>query len=153
MMSIFLGVLIAGCATDADVDLSSVVEEVPVEEVFDEHQSPCGEVSTFDLVLNGWVINEAGSPVGGAMLQLEERVWEPGHVHASVQTDEDGMFELSATGLTSVADCWGSALQYWIFGETSDMAGDLPVNTVIVEGMLGANSDAEMVTPLILKWR
>jgi len=81
-------------------------------------QSACGAVSTWDLTVEGVVVDAAGDPIARAVVRLEDRAWTPGDVLGEALSDVHGGFRLPVSGLTAVEDCWGTLLDYVLTGTT-----------------------------------
>lgn len=88
----------------------------------------CGAVSEVDLSITGGVVDAEGRPLPGAQVWLEERNWKPGQVHGEGTADGAGRFAFDAFDLPVVEGCWGSAVSYWLVGETGTLWGEKPMN-------------------------
>jgi hypothetical protein len=105
----------------------------------DSGRGACGDVSTIDLVhISGGVrSSEDQTWVPNVDLALEERNWDPGHVHGTARTDANGQFTLTAEEITVVDGCWGLAVSYWLVGVGAGpydgWAGEKPLNPVLIE--------------------
>jgi hypothetical protein len=89
----------------------------------------CGDVTSIpELTIVGRVRDVDQNWVEGVDLALEERNWSPGTVNGTATSGPGGQFELVATNLTVVEECWGTAVSYWLHGVTDTAEGDKPMN-------------------------
>lgn len=104
-------------------------------------QGACGDVSQIDATITGLVAYEE-APVGAATVRLEERLWEQ-KVYTTEIAGADGRVTLAGTGLWSVEDCWGSAIDYWVVADglapdgVTAVHGEKPVNQYIFNLVFG----------------
>lgn len=87
--------------------------EVEPDDTGEERDGACGDVTTWDVDVYAAVTDEAGTPLESVRVALEERLWAPGELGAGT-TGADGTVVFQAVGVTSVEDCWATALDYWI---------------------------------------
>jgi hypothetical protein len=100
----------------------------------------CGEIGTAPVQVLGELALADGSPAGGAAVRLEERNWNnPIRVFASGTTDPAGRFELAAT-IDTVADCWGTAVDYYVIGELGTAYGERGVNSYLFNAVEGTGA-------------
>ena len=83
-------------------------------EATDSQDGACGEVTTHDVVIRAKVSKPGGAE--GVRVYLDDRAWELAVLGEGV-TDAAGEVEFTAAGVTSVAGCWGTLLDYWIVAE------------------------------------
>lgn len=93
----------------------------------------CGEFSSIDVTITGRVRDTDQQWVAGVDLALEERNWSPGTVHGRSVSDSQGSFSFAASGLPILEDCFGTAIQFWLVGQTDDLSGEKPMNPLIIE--------------------
>src|SRR5688572_17678552 len=84
-------------------------------------EGACGDVSYVDgISAFGEVVDANGAPVAGAAVTLDERVWDNRSVvYGTGTTDAEGKYAFDVdhpdvAGLTSVEECWGTAIDYWV---------------------------------------
>jgi hypothetical protein len=105
----------------------------------------CGDVTLHDLTLLGSVALMNGLPAAGASVWIEDRAWAPqDEVLGQATTDGDGLFTLPITGLTSVEDCWGSALDYVVVAELGDQRGERGVNASLYASIQDGTLQADI---------
>ena len=138
------GLLWSGCKEDEEPSSESTADSEPI--------GACGELSSFDVTVVGRVKDLDNQWVAGVNVALEERNWSPGTIHGASVSDGDGAFSFAASGLPVVEDCWGTAVQYWLVGASGALAGEKPMNPLMVdayESGLGVVDLGEF--PLILR--
>ena len=96
-----------------------------------EPQGACGDVSSIDVSITGTVEDGDGTFLSGVSVWLEERNWNPGTIHGEATSDGAGSFTFQALGLPVVEDCWGTAVQFYLVGETDTLSGEKPMNSPI----------------------
>lgn len=85
----------------------------------DENEgSGCGEVSSFDVTIVAKV-TAGGRPASGYRVFLDDRGWNYTSLGEGT-TDASGEVSFVATGVTSVENCWGTVLNYWVVAEDAD---------------------------------
>ncbi len=80
----------------------------------------CGEASTHDVAITALVTAAAGS-VEGVEVTLDDRGWTNA-ILGSGTTDGRGRVTFTAVGVTSLPNCWGTVLNYWIVAADPDDA-------------------------------
>ncbi|MBT3219647.1 MAG: hypothetical protein HN348_11195 [Proteobacteria bacterium] len=103
--------------------------DVPVD-TDDDSPGACGDVSTWDIWIRARVVQNNAS-VSGADLWLVDRGWEPGTILGQGVTGNNGRVEFEAKDVTSVEDCWGTLLDYYLVAEKGDATGEKGVNTYL----------------------
>lgn len=94
----------------------------------DDPPGACGEpVDGIHLTLSGAVVDADGNAVRNAEVTWEERNWEP-RVLAIGTSDGSGHFTFDSTDITSVPDCWGTAVDYVLTASTETAYGEKAVN-------------------------
>lgn len=140
MRALWLLLALTACGDGGDTDTDS-----------DTDGGACGDVSTHTLSLWGLVHDASGAPVQGASVRLEDRGWNDGDVLGEGTSGADGSFLLEDLEVTSVEDCWGTMLSYWVVAEEGERSGEEQVNvwlyTAIDEG--SASADASTVPVVI----
>ena len=105
-----------------------------------------------DFRVVGTVEDDDHQPVADVDLALEERNWSPGTVHGTSRSEASGAFVLDASELPVVEDCWGTAVQYWLVGTRGDLAGEKPMNSLLVRAWLDGVEDVDLGQfPLIVR--
>ena len=134
--------------TPADTDSNPVVGDDD-----DEPTGQCGEVSTFDMQIHGQVLKEDGTPAASARVYLEDRAWAPNDtILGEGTTDYDGHFAFPVPGVTSVEDCWGTLLDYWVVGELGTAErGERGANPDLYASITDGTLIAELSFPLDLE--
>jgi hypothetical protein len=132
-------VLVLGCTPDLASDTGD--STLP---------GACGGVSNIELVqISGAVrSSEDQTFVPNVDLALEERNWDPGHVHGTGRTDANGRFTFTAEDITVVDGCWGLAVSYWLVGTGAGpydgWAGEKPMNPLLIEVWETGDTDASL---------
>ncbi len=120
--------------------------------VSDTDDGACGDVSTHTLSLSGRVESTSGQPVEGASVRLEDRGWNVGEVLGEGTSGVYGDFLLEDLEVTSVEDCWGLVLSYWVVAEQEESSGEQQVNVwlynAIDEGSASADASS---TPVVIE--
>ena len=96
----------------------------------DDDHGACGDVSTWDVFIRARVVQNNAN-VAGAEVWLEDRGWEPGTILGDGVTGANGRAEFEAKDITSVEDCWGTLLDYYLVAEKGDATGEKAVNTYL----------------------
>jgi hypothetical protein len=73
----------------------------------------CGDASTHDIEITARVVSTRGTPAAGIDVILDDRGWTYGPLGSGV-TDVDGLVTFTAAGVTSLPNCWGTVLNYWV---------------------------------------
>jgi hypothetical protein len=145
MKVLWIGVFggLAGCAggdptTPTDTD--------------DPYAGACGDILEADMEISGRVEDASGAPVAGADVWVEERNWAPGTIHGQGTTGADGTFAFSILDLPIVEGCWGTAVQFYLAGESAGLQGDKPVNPPIIGAWNDGSMQVELADfPLVLE--
>lgn len=124
-------VLAAGCGGGDDSDTGPADTD---------DGGACGEVTNHDVTLTG-VVETAGGPAEGATVTLEERNWTSGQAFGTATTGADGSFQIDATGIVSVEDCWGTALDYYVVAESGDLSGERQINSTLFNALASGEAD------------
>ncbi|MEZ4238292.1 MAG: carboxypeptidase-like regulatory domain-containing protein [Myxococcota bacterium] len=121
--------------TDTDTDTQGTTDT----------DGACGAVTRHDLTLLGAVVLASGGPAVGASVWIEDRAWAvQTETLGTATTDDDGLFTLPITGLTSVEDCWGSALDYVVVAELGIQRGERDVNAPLYNVILAGGDTADI---------
>jgi len=143
MRAVWLPALLAWACTGRAPDTA---------EETDGQDGACGEVSTWDVEVRGMVVDTEEVAVHGAAVQLEDRGWEAGTVLGTATTDDDGLFTLGATGVTSVEGCWGTVLDYVLVATEGGRTGSKDVNSHLFHAIDGGTLVADISTfPLVIE--
>lgn len=107
----------------------------------------CGDVTEWDVTLSGKVNAVGGGPASGALVHVEERVWDNQVTPygSTVSTDANGHFEVLLPDVISVEDCWGLMGYYVVATQGANYAEDginQPLFTAINGGTLVADISA-----------
>ena len=115
-------------------------------------QGACGAVGTATVQVLGRFQLADDSPAGGAAARLEERNWNsPDLVYTTGISEASGQFDLTAE-IVTVADCWGSAVDYYVVGELGGAVGELAVNAFLFNAVEGTGAGiATIELPIILE--
>jgi hypothetical protein len=74
----------------------------------------CGEPSTWDVEVTAMVVSaDDGRPLEGIEVSLDDRGWED-EVLGTGTTARNGRVTFTAEGVTSLPNCWGTVLNYWL---------------------------------------
>lgn len=73
----------------------------------------CGEASTYDIEVTAMVTSGGRSPAEGIEVVLDDRGWTYSEL-GSGTTGTDGKVTFTAVGVTSLPNCWGTVLDYWL---------------------------------------
>lgn len=92
-------------------------DSAPVETT-DSQDGACGAVSTHVVTVRAKVL-VGGQPAAGLRVYLDDRGWEMKSVGEG-NTGANGEVEFVADPVTSVENCWGTVLNYWIVAENTD---------------------------------
>lgn len=142
--------VLVGCAPEPGIGVSPAeVDPDPIPQDGDA-QSQCGDVTTWDVVIEGSVQDDGGVAVPAAAVALEDRGWS-GDALGWATARADGSFTLTATGVTAVDGCWGTVLDYVLVGEQGALYGERGVNSAlhlaIDDGSLTADTPALVLDP------
>jgi hypothetical protein len=110
----------------------------------DEPTGACGDVSRWDLTLDGQV-NQPGGGAPGATVRLEERGFQFSPVvYGTTYTDAYGHFSLAATQIVSVDGCWGTLLDYNVVAELGVSSAEAEVNQSLYNAILDGTFAADI---------
>jgi hypothetical protein len=112
--------------------------------VEDTDDGACGAVRTHTLEVRAAVVDDTGSPLAGVRARLEERNWAPGVLGEGV-SGEDGAVAFTASDVTDVEGCWGTALDYWLVLEAD---GYVPLEETMNANLYNAIADGSLVADL-----
>lgn len=101
-MAPLLLVLLAACADPTD---SADTEDTGGDD------GACGDPVTYDLDVRAKVVDAGEQAAAGIEVVLDDRGWTY-EVLGGGTTGADGEVTFAATGVTSLADCWGTVLNY-----------------------------------------
>lgn len=73
----------------------------------------CGEPTTYNVSFDAKVVDDGGRGIDGIQVYLDDRGYT-GTVLGEGTTGGDGEVKLMAVGVTSLPDCWGTLLDYWL---------------------------------------
>ena len=104
----------------------------------------CGDVTTHTVTVRGDVQDASGAAVQDAEVRLEERNWEPG-ILAEGTTDDTGRYELTAE-ITSVEDCWATALDYWVVVTDGELTVEDDLNQPLFNAIDDGSLDVDVAT-------
>ena len=76
----------------------------------------CGEPTTYDVAFRVKVVDVRGAGIRDAAVSLEDRGYTFTSLGAA-STGADGTVAFTAVGVTSLPDCWGTLLDYWLVAE------------------------------------
>lgn len=71
----------------------------------------CGDPVTYDVEIHAKVVEAAGGAAEGIEVTLEDRGWTMADLGTGT-TDARGEVTFTAVGVTSLANCWGTVLNY-----------------------------------------
>ncbi|MBA2319836.1 MAG: hypothetical protein H0V89_01665 [Deltaproteobacteria bacterium] len=113
----------------------------------------CGDVGNAVVQVLGSLELSDGTPAAGASVRLEERNWNFPEVivYAEGTTDAAGDFDLGAD-IVTVAECWGTAVGYYVVGELGGATGERGVNSWLftaVEGTGGGVATIDQAIALV----
>jgi len=112
----------------------------------------CGDVSHWDLHIEGAVVDWQERPFEGIDVELQDRGWNPGTVMGTATTDADGMYAFDVSQLTSVEDCWGTLLDYVLVGTDGDLVAEEGVNPQLYNAIVDGSLEVDLYTvPLVLE--
>ena len=131
LWSVFLGLSCSGDDTDTDV----------------ERTGQCGAVTEHALTLSVTVEGPDRAAVVGATVTLEERVWDPGSLGSAI-TGDDGVAVLADLSITSVEDCWGTALDYVAVVELDDRQAEEALNPTLFNAIQAGDGQAARTVEL-----
>jgi hypothetical protein len=72
----------------------------------------CGEATTYDIAITAMVV-EGARPAAGIEVVLDDRGWTQSELGVGT-TGSDGKVTFTAVGVTSLPNCWGTVLDYWL---------------------------------------
>ncbi|MCA9489437.1 MAG: hypothetical protein KC621_05925 [Myxococcales bacterium] len=122
--------------TDTDTDADSDADT--------DTSGACGEVTTWDVTLTGYVMGANGQPAPNTHVWVVDRGWTVGNVIADGTSDAAGYMTLSLHPVTSVEDCWGLILNYVLVGERTNEYGELAINPVLYNAIYGGTLEADL---------
>lgn len=73
----------------------------------------CGEPTTYNVAFDAKVVDDRGRGLAGIRVYLDDRGYT-GTELGEGTTGGDGEVQLMAVGVTSLPDCWGTLLDYWL---------------------------------------
>jgi len=112
----------------------------------------CGDVSNWDLFVEGAVVDSRDDPLENVEIVLEDRGWIPGTILGTATTDSDGVYTFEVSQLTSVEDCWGTLLDYVIVATKGDLAVEEGVNAQLYSAIVDGTLEVDLFTfPLVLE--
>jgi hypothetical protein len=135
-----LWIIIAGCSSGGDTGDDAPDDTDPPPGLTDPE---CADPVYFDATIRGRVSRD-GAPAVGADVRLEERFWDPGTVHGAGTTDEQGQYEILATGMPIVEGCWGWATGFYIVGEQDGLYDDWGINSSVTSAWSEGSSLIEL---------
>jgi hypothetical protein len=156
-------ILTSGCLEPAPVAISDPpvdtieVTTTPPEttETTTDPEPPegqCGDVSNWDLFVEGAVIDFRDQPYAGVEIILEDRGWIPGTILGTATTDDEGVYTFDVSQLTSVEDCWGTLLDYVIVGTEGDLVAEEGVNAQLYSAIVDGTLEVDLYSfPLVLE--
>ncbi|MFT7520111.1 MAG: hypothetical protein ACI9MC_002255 [Kiritimatiellia bacterium] len=123
-----------------------------VSEDTDEQPSgACGEVTEHVVAVRAKVLDSEASPVIGALVEVQDRGWDPGTVLGSGLTNASGEVHLVDLNVTSVEDCWGTLLDYYVVATLDDRTAEKQVNSALFSAIDGGTLEADLrSTPIEL---
>lgn len=139
-----------GCTDEPPPEVTSETEPATSDTGSSTLEGYCGDVGAFDMAFGGFVEDSSGQRMGGVLITLEERNWAQ-QSFTQALSDPDGRFELSASDLPVIEDCWGHAVSFWLVGSTDTLWGDKPLNANIIEALDAGAESIELAFPLILR--
>lgn len=113
----------------------------------DERDGACGDVTTWDVQVFAKVTDEAGTPRESVRVAVEERLWAPAELGAGT-TGPDGTVAFVAEGVTSVEECWATALDYWIVAVPPPDSGVDATEDDLNTDLFNAIDDGSLVVDL-----
>lgn len=91
--------------------------------------SACGEiVEGIEMSFTGQAFAADGTASVGALVELEDRSGATTAVLGSGTTGADGTYSFDASDITSIADCWLTALDYRLVATHGDEVGEYEAN-------------------------
>jgi hypothetical protein len=113
----------------------------------------CGEPSTYDVEVTAKVVDSSGTGVSAIEVVLDDRGWTYGELGGGT-TGIDGSVTFTATGVTSLPNCWGTVLNYWIVATDpadSSRTVEDDMNTELYNAIDGGSMAADVSDfPLVL---
>lgn len=73
----------------------------------------CGEASIHDIEVTAMVTSGGRAPAEGIEVVLDDRGWTDSELGSGL-TGADGKVTFTAVGVTSLPNCWGTVLDYWL---------------------------------------
>ena len=121
------------------------------DETDEERQGACGDVSEHTVVLLAKVVDGEDAPVDGATVEVVDRGWEPGTVLGTGATDASGEVEIGGLEVTSVEDCWGTLLDYYLVVSLDEREAEKQINPALFNAIDGGSGRADIrSTPVTL---
>lgn len=109
-------------------------EEEPEPE--DTQMGACGEpVYGIEMDFRGVVVDAEGAPVSGVEVELRDNSRPPGTTLGSGVSGAEGRFTFGAEEITSIPDCWLTALNYTLEAELDGAEAELLVNRFMWEAI------------------
>lgn len=138
--------VVMGCGGGSSDEDTSATDDGPA-----TGNGACGEVGTAAVQVLGSLLLESDAPAAGAAVRLEERNWDnPDRIYVESVTNAEGQFDLSAE-IVTVADCWGTAVDYYIVGDLGAAHGERGVNSWLFTAAEGTgNGIATIELPIVL---
>lgn len=137
MSRLFVLALLTACSTPDDSGTA------PVDS--DEHGVECGDPEVFDVQITAKVLS-GGKPAEGIEVALDDRGYT-GDILGSGLTARNGEVTFTAVGVTSLANCWGTVLNYWVVAtdpaDTSRTAED-DMNTELHSAIDGGSLETDI---------
>jgi hypothetical protein len=122
--------------------LACTGDETDVEEI--PSGSACGEpVEGIEMRFVGLVTDDNG-PVANAQVELEDRSFRPAIVLGSATSEANGTYTLDATDITSLPDCWLTALDYRMVAVKDEAEGELMVNRWMWEAIQDESYEVDL---------
>jgi len=122
------------------------------EETTEPPDGQCGDVSYWDLSVEGAIVDDRDRPYPGVEITLEDRGWIPGTIMGTATTDDEGYYRFDVDELTSVEDCWGTLLDYVMVATDGDLVAEQGVNAQLYGAITDGSLEVDLtVFPLILE--
>lgn len=100
----FLAGLLVGCTPEDDDESDDTGSDLGTD---------CGEPTTYDVSFEAKVVDDQGRGVAGIRVALDDRGYTATELGEGT-TGGNGEVKFTAVGVTSLPDCWGTLLDYWL---------------------------------------